>query len=389
MNIEQLRDSGWIVYETLTGSHAYGTNMEGSDRDYKGIYIQPTLDVLVNYIPQVSDEQNDTTFYEIGRFIELFAKGNPNVIEMMFTTLDCVVYKDPYLEKLFTKEVLEQFITTRLRHSFSGFAYAQIKKSKGLNKKVNWDAKKMVRKDPLDFCYVIGEKEDTYASLRNHSSFEYSCKFKDWVEDIKGLVDYRPPEPMPIDGPVSHKDIGLAKVNNAPTLYSMYYLGKDRGGIIRSDGESNQLQLREIPKEVAKLFFLGYMSYDQDAYSTHCKDYLSYQKWLEERNPQRYDHIKGHGQGYDGKNLNHTIRLLNMALDIGNGKGVIVRRSPEEIEYLLNIRKGEVDLSKIHGQADNIIKQIDDAFDNSGLPKKVNPKLVKSLLSQIRKDYWQ
>lgn len=376
MNIEQLRDSGWIVYETLTGSHAYGTNMEGSDLDYKGIYIQPTLDVLVNYIPQISDEQNDTTFYEIGRFIELFAKGNPNVIEMMFTTPDCVVYKDPYLGKLFTKEVLEQFITTRLRHSFSGFAYSQIKKSKGLNKKVNWDAKKVVRKDPLDFCYVIGKSGPRESSKKIRDWFDSPDEYRDDIFD-KVVAGHK----------LSQSNIALAKVNNAPTLYSMFFVGTG-GGIIRGDGQSNQLQLREIPKEIAETSFLGYMSYDQDAYSTHCKDYLSYQKWLEERNPQRYDHIKEHGQGYDGKNLNHTIRLLNMALDIGNGKGIIVRRSPEEIEYLLKIRKGEVDLSKIHDQADDIIKQIDEAFDNSDLPKKVSQKLINSLISEIRKDHW-
>lgn len=380
MNIEELRKSGWIVYETLTGSHAYGTNMEKSDFDYRGIYIQPSLDALVGYIPQVSDEKSDIVFYEIGRFIELFAKGNPNVIEMLFTPLDCVVYKDPYLDELFTKDVLEQFVTTRLRHSFSGFAYSQIKKSVGLNKKVNWDEAKMVRKTPLDFCYVIGVSGPRESSKKINDWFDCPIEYMSVMHmaDMFGIdmTGYR----------LTQDAIAIAKVNNAHTLYSMFFVGSGNGGIIRGDGKSNQLQLREVSKECAESNFIGYMSYDQDAYSTHCTDYLSYQKWLEERNPQRYDHIKEHGQKYDGKNLNHTIRLLNMALDIGNGKGIVVRRSPEEIKYLLKIRKGEVDLSKIHEQADNIIKQIDKAFDNSGLPKKVSPKLVKKLLLKIRKD---
>lgn len=33
----------WIIYEIIVGSHAYGTNIEGSDKDIKGIYIYNLL----------------------------------------------------------------------------------------------------------------------------------------------------------------------------------------------------------------------------------------------------------------------------------------------------------------------------------------------------------
>lgn len=27
MNLQQLRDKGWIIFEAISGSHAYGTNV--------------------------------------------------------------------------------------------------------------------------------------------------------------------------------------------------------------------------------------------------------------------------------------------------------------------------------------------------------------------------
>ena len=35
-----------IIFKALVGSHSYGTNIEGSDMDYKGVFIQRPEDVL-------------------------------------------------------------------------------------------------------------------------------------------------------------------------------------------------------------------------------------------------------------------------------------------------------------------------------------------------------
>lgn len=359
MNIQQLRESGWIVLEVISGSHAYGTNVEGSDIDKKGIYIQPAMDVFANHIPQVSDEQNDTTFYEISRFIELWAKGNPNVIEILNGPEDCIVYKDPIIDQIFTEEVKKKFVTSKLKHTFSGYAHSQIKKAKGLEKLINWDESKTVRRDVLDFCYVLGEKEQ-------------AVPFKEIMWEVRPDTN--------ITFELDQKKIGLAKVNNFVDMYSMYFL-KEGGGIVNED--SNDVQTRSIPKDAEHI---GYLRFDKNAYSTHCKDYKRYQTWLENRNELRYQNIQDHGQNYDGKNLLHTVRLLNTVKDIAAGKGIIVRRPPEECEYLKSIRLGKVNLEEIYKQAKSTVKEIDILFDNSGLPREVKPKFVKSLITAIRKE---
>jgi predicted nucleotidyltransferase len=310
----------------------------------------PTEDMLDGtYYPQISDENNDVTYYEIGRFIELLSDGNPNMLELLNTPPDCIKINKPIFDTFFPKEVKDKFITKKLRHTFTGYAYSQIQKANGLNKMMNWEADKVTRKDVLDFCYVLyGNKEG-------------SVKFKNIF-----------------DKPADHKSLGLASVNNFPDTYSLYRLPNGVVGGIVSD-DSNEVQLRSIPKEAN---FISYLRFDRNAYSTHCKDYRQYQEWLEKRNVQRYVDIENHKQKIDGKNMLHTIRLLNMSVDISTGKGIVVRRP--EAEYLKDIRKGKYDLSAILDSAEGMIQQINDNFDKANLPHGVDVHFKKDLLKRIR-----
>ena len=45
----------------IRGSHAYGTNIETSDTDYAGVFIQSKEDIFgFNYKEQIKDDKNDT-----------------------------------------------------------------------------------------------------------------------------------------------------------------------------------------------------------------------------------------------------------------------------------------------------------------------------------------
>ena len=82
----------------------------------------------------------------------------------------------------------------------------------------------------------------------------------------------------------------------------------------------------------------------------------------------------------------HCRRLLEMAREIGEGKGINVRRDNKE--YLISIRKGEIDLESLISQAEKDILEIDEIFKNSNLPDSVDPKLVHSLLVKIRTEFY-
>lgn len=359
MNIEQLKNSGLIIHECVVGSHLYGTNKEGSDVDVKGVFILPTEKILSGqYIEQVSDDKQDTTYYEIGRFIELLSNGNPNIVDILGS--DLVNFTTDKWKEYFPDST--PFITTKFKHTFLGYSYSQIQKAKGMNKKTNWEKSRMERKTPLDFCYVLRGKEK-------------SVSFKSYCEN-HSLYQIR-------SG--NHRAIGLASVNNFPDLYSMYLLGVTElngeiewlGGIINEN--SNDVQLKSIPKDAEHL---GYLRFDRNAYSTHCKDYREYQEWLKKRNPLRYEDNGKVDNLFDTKNLSHCVRLLYTVKDIALGKGLILRR-PER-QQLIDIRNGLCTYEQIIELATSLEEEVKQLFETSTLPRSVNQKYIQDLLLKIR-----
>jgi predicted nucleotidyltransferase len=89
---------GAILYLTVRGSNAYGTNIPTSDIDFAGVFIQSHDDILGNkYLEQINDSTNDTVIYELRRFLELCGTNNPNILELLNTPSDCIIYKMIYL----------------------------------------------------------------------------------------------------------------------------------------------------------------------------------------------------------------------------------------------------------------------------------------------------
>jgi len=71
-----------------------------------------------------------------------------------------------------------------------------------------------------------------------------------------------------------------------------------------------------------------------------------------------------------------------MAIEIATEKTINVRRP--NAEYLLSIRKGEVDLNTIIEQAEKDLKRLDELFAKSELPLDCDKDFVNDLLLQIR-----
>jgi hypothetical protein len=371
----------------IRGSQAYGTNLPTSDTDYSGIYIQSIEDILgFGYKEQINDDKNDTVFYEIKRFLELLSSNNPTVLELLNTPEDCILFKHPLMDKILQHS--DRFITKSCGKSFGGYAIQQIKKARGQDKKQNWEKDKVTRKDVLDFCYVLLDEQTIPWKVWNSS--------RGFEEKFCGVVNV--PNARDVysvyfdDGshlcfsetlPESVREInkGKRRENNEP-------MGLGYKGIVKCDEgesvpESNSLRLSSVPKGEKPICNIVY---NKDAYTQHCKDYKSYQTWLEQRNEQRWIDVESHGQKIDGKNMMHCRRLLDMAKEIAQGKGIIVRR--ENAQELIDIRKGKVDLESLLNRAEQDIKEIDELFKSSQLPDFVDREFIDSLLISIRKEYY-
>lgn len=120
---EHLKDK--LMFVTLGGSHAYGTNVEGSDIDIRGIALNSESDLLgLTNFEQKLDNTTDTLVYSFNKVITLFCNCNPNVVEI----LGC--RPEDYAEISNLGQMLldnsSMFLSKRCVKSFGGYANAQL-----------------------------------------------------------------------------------------------------------------------------------------------------------------------------------------------------------------------------------------------------------------------
>lgn len=348
-----------LIFKAIVGSQSYGTSTPESDIDYKGVYMQNVNDLITFGYKEQIEVSKDECYYEVRRFIQLLQSANPTVLELLYSPEDCIIKTSPQFQLLV--ENREKFLTQKCLFSFGGYAIAQIKKAKGLEKKMNWEKARIERKTPIDFiyCYVNGKTMPIEQWLKTQGKRQENC--------------------------------GIVAINHFKDCFALYY---DYNSHYRSESDkdskilgfkgivldnSNSIRLSSIPKGMNPETIIYY---NKDGYSMHCRDYKEYETWIKNRNTQRYVDIKGHNQQIDGKNLLHCRRLLDVAIEIATEKTINVRRP--NAEYLLSIRKGEVELDQIIEQAEKDIEKLDVLFKKSGLPKDCDKDFVNELLLNIR-----
>lgn len=350
MTIDDLRNRGLIVLECISGSKAYGLDTTTSDTDIKGVFVLPKEEFYgLSYLPQVSNDTNDIVFYELGRFMELLSLNNPNILELFNTPEESVIYRHPYLDEIKPELVLSKLC----RNTFGKFALSQIKKAKGLNKKiVNPIAKE--RKSILSFCFV---------------SYEQGAIPLAKYLEIKGW---------------KQENCGLVNIPNMKDIYGLYHSENlNFEGIIKVK-DSNDVCLSSIPKgtrQEALLYF------NRNGYSTYCKEYRDYWDWVDKRNETRYENTKSHGKNYDAKNMMHVFRLLDMAIEIGRDKKVNVRRSNRD--FLLEIKSGKFEYEELLKMAELKQKDMEAAFEGSYLPNEPDLAEINHLTYRLRERFYK
>lgn len=403
LTIEYLRENNMIAYEYVRGSHAYGTNIETSDKDIGGVFIcnEETLKGLrSNYVEQVSDEKNDTVYYELGRWIELLMKSNPTALESLFIPEDCIVGEiHPAVQYILNNR--DKFITKECLNPLLGYSFNQIKKAKGLNKKINIP-EDFQRKDILDFCYTFKNQgsqpikdwleenglDQKYCGLVNIPNmkdvygvyYDFAAYFKfedvDWYRIDFGIEGVK----SPYDKFINEFEGKKIRERIKNKMFFHY------PGIVNPDEiyKSNTVRLSSIPKGETPICF---MEYNKDAYTSHCIDYKDWEDWKKHRNPVRYENNKGHN--YDSKNLMHTIRLMEMGVELAEGKGFNVRRTGEDVKHLLAIRNHEMSYEEIMKEATELKEKFDKVVETTKLPEQIDYDYVNDLLINARKICYQ
>lgn len=116
-----------IIVLGLGGSHAYGTDVETSDLDIRGVALNRKNEILTNEnFEQFVNEETDTTVYSFNKIVSLLSNCNPNTIEMLGLKPEHYLYVSGIGKELLHNKKL--FLSKRAAYSFGGYATAQLRR---------------------------------------------------------------------------------------------------------------------------------------------------------------------------------------------------------------------------------------------------------------------
>lgn len=435
ISFDEIRNKSLLIYSYVRGSTAHGIRTKDSDIDKGGVYLAPVEQILglgLDYQDQISNETNDIVWYELQKFMNLLLKSNPTVLEALFVDDKYVEYEHPIMTEI--KKHKEKFLTKKCFDSFFSYAKSQIKKARGLNKKINWDVPE--RKGILDFVYTYHKQgsskiqnwleyrnlKQKYCGLVNVPNMHdnYSV-FYDWgnhflnenvtFDDLKkAYLDDNVYDIINIVKRLKNGEKNLDLVNKLHKaqfknmvnfIYETYGLDDFHGltdvvsleywfklqkpigykGMVNEAETSNELRLSSVEQGVLPIC---HISYNKDGYSCHCRVWKEYQDWIKHRNPVRYEsNLK---KSYDAKNMCECFRLINCGIEIANGEGYKVDRSNIDAEFLLDVKNHKYEYEELMEMLEKKNDEMEKAMAESTIPEKIDVDFVNDLLLKIRKE---
>jgi uncharacterized protein len=319
-----------IIFECIAGSHAYGLNTPESDTDYRGICIPP-IDYwfgLFSFEQHEAKAPNDRVIFNIIKFLNLAVDNNPNIIELFFMPDDCIVLTTKSWDKL--AEHRNEFLSKKVRHSYGGYAFSQIKR------------------------------------VKTH---------REWL--------LNPPTHQP-----TREEFGLPQHQKMSADYmgAIESLMKLEFGIHQNDIDADKdLVLKNVPSDFIPADIMGLYEKER-AYRNAKKRWEQYQNWVKTRNPKRADLERKFG--YDTKHMSHTFRLLIQGEEILSKGTLSTRLSKENQEFCRAIKLGAYSYDELIEKADTLMgERFDSLYLTSTLPSSVDMKKVSDLAIEIVEEY--
>lgn len=383
---DKIREDGRLLIEYVRGSSAYGLTTPTSDVDTGGVYLCTINELLGynSYHEEVSDSKSDNKWFELGNFIKLLVKANPNILEALFVPDNCIIGEvHPIMQYL--RENREMFLTKKCFATIFGYATSQIVKARGLNKKIVNPI--VERKTPLDFTFTFlnqgsqpilnwldkyGLKPE-YCGLNKipHMNDMYGLYY-DWGRHLA-------------EEPQDKNKLSKTRAKLAPErVERLGHIDNEvilhyRGLTTEEIAHTTQLRLSSIDDKYDKP--LCHISYNVDGFSDHCKKYKEYKEWEKNRNPARYE--SNLDKNYDSKNMMHCFRLIHMGKEIAQGKSMIIERTWDH-DFLMDIRNHKYEYDELITLLDKEKEEMDELMKQSNLPDEVDQTKLNDLLFKLR-----
>ncbi len=346
-----------IILLTLSGSHAYGTNIETSDIDCRGITYNPLDSLLGNKVfEQFKDRTTDTTIYGLNKMIKLLLECNPNTIEQLGSKPEHYIILNDDGKKLIENRKI--FLSKRAVYTFGGYANAQLRRLQNALARDNYPQAEKENHILGSIRSAINSIVETYHKI-NGQFIQYNFAndngkmvhaFREYNQKMQEMEDF--------------KDFEYGSIN--------LYLDK-------SDREDMDVEIymdaciRHYPLRNYKNIWNGM--------NTIVKDYDK----LGKRNTKKDDmHLNKHAM--------HLVRLYLMCVDILEKEEIITYREKEH-DLLMSIRGGEY--QKPDGRyrpeffelIDDLEKKMQYAAENTSLPDLPDTEAAYEMLMEMNKNH--
>ena len=435
LTFDSVRNGGYLLFEYIRGSHAYGLNRAGSDIDKGGVYMEP-YDILMSlgndYQEEIKDKKQDTCWFSFKKFMDLLLKSNPTVLESLFIPERCILFEHPIFAEL--RKNRDMFITKACFKPFMGYSMDQIKKARSLNKKIvqPLDGPKQSILDFIFYRYKQGSRQaklwieenglnqrycglvnvdrmigifamyyDWGGHLYNELGIKTFDEFKTYCESHLN-TDYGNNDKDLFDEPfltlffrhnlyqfniISYDVDGSSFIDwkEGKKIWDKYGAPLGYKGIVNKADTSNEVRLSSVLKYERSILDV---SYYKDGYQTYCRQYADWQEWNKMKNKERFQEVLDH-KNFDAKNMCHSMRLLTMGIEVAQGKGFRVDRTGIDADYLMKIRTGQTTYEEILKILEEKDKEMKAAMETSTLPEKIDVEKVNELMINLRTKFYE
>ena len=138
-----------ILNYGVGGSRAYGMHTDDSDWDYNGFYLVDKKEQYVN--PRHSFPSkfsfktplHEGTIHEMDKALDLIIDCNPNMLELLWRDPSDILVESELGNII--KDYRYDLLCSKARHTFSGYAFSQLKRIKGHNKWINKENRAVIK----------------------------------------------------------------------------------------------------------------------------------------------------------------------------------------------------------------------------------------------------
>jgi predicted nucleotidyltransferase len=348
--LELLRAIGppWLAEHTLLlcrhGSHAYGTSTPESDEDFKGTCV-PAAAHLHGFLAGFEQAENhgpDVTVYALPKFFRLAAECNPGIIEVLFVEPGDRVICTDLGERLLAARQL--FLSKKARHTFSGYALAQLKRIRGHHR---W-LKNPPAGPPSRADFGLPERTVLPADQLQAAQAAIQKQLDSWQLDLSALE------------PAVRQDL--------QTRLETFLTEQ-----LQSDSWTRAARQVGLDEN-----FIALLDRERQ-YGARLRDWQQFCEWQIHRNPARAALEARHG--YDCKHASHLVRLLRMCREILTRGEVVVKRPDRE--ELLAIKNGAWTYEQLLEWAAREDRELDALMPGSPLPHGPDRPALEKLCIEL------